>query len=265
VFKILPEQEEAITISDLLFDGILVIECETPPTSPPIIVEEMSTLDQPNLVRRNMSYDEAMFSEPPQGSSGLMRPLEEDKEGSLSSSPHSPNASIGHEVDVDVCLLPGIIDDSPEEECEQVWSYKKIQKALFDAVKRGNLKKIEQLHKQGARLANVDEYGLSPLHHSARLGRKEVVQYIVKNIPKEALDLQDEDKAQTALHKAAWYGYTGICRILVEAGASLTRTDYQGNTPYYKSIESEDLELQKYLLKKQEERGYDCELEEVAV
>jgi hypothetical protein len=64
----------------------------------------------------------------------------------------------------DVCLLPGIIDDSPEEECEQsvvvvvvlsinvclslfrVWSYKKIQKALFDAVKRGNLKKVYLLY-----------------------------------------------------------------------------------------------------------------------
>ena len=34
-------------------------------------------------------------------------------------------------------------------------------------------------------------------------------------------------RAQTALHKAAWYGYRGICKILVEANASLLRTDYQ--------------------------------------
>ncbi len=32
---------------------------------------------------------------------------------------------------------------------------------------------------------------------------------------------------QTALHKAAWFGYVDICRILVEAGASLNRRDYQ--------------------------------------
>ncbi len=38
-------------------------------------------------------------------------------------------------------------------------------------------------------------------------------------------------RAQTALHKAAWYGYRGICKILVEANASLLRTDYQVN-PY---------------------------------
>ena len=35
------------------------------------------------------------------------------------------------------------------------------------------------------------------------------------------------NRKQTALHKAAWYGYYSICEILVEAGASLSITDYQ--------------------------------------
>ena len=34
-------------------------------------------------------------------------------------------------------------------------------------------------------------------------------------------------RLQTALHKAAWYGYRGICKILVDRGASLLRKDYQ--------------------------------------
>lgn len=34
-------------------------------------------------------------------------------------------------------------------------------------------------------------------------------------------------RLQTALHKAAWYGYQSICEILVNKGASLTRKDYQ--------------------------------------
>ena len=34
-------------------------------------------------------------------------------------------------------------------------------------------------------------------------------------------------RAQTALHKAAWYGQRSICKMLVDAGASLSRTDYQ--------------------------------------
>ena len=54
-------------------------------------------------------------------------------------------------------------------------------------------------------------------------------------------------RLQTALHKAAWYGYRTICHTLVEAGASLTRKDYQGNTPYYKAKQSGDIELSTYL------------------
>lgn len=82
--------------------------------------------------------------------------------------------------------------------------------------------KVESIHRKGARLANVDQYGWSPLHHAARLGRKDVVLYIVENgngiahtiftciihyenvipsnnvfiilVPRDALDLQDEDK-----------------------------------------------------------------------
>lgn len=38
-----------------------------------------------------------------------------------------------------------------------------------------------EAHRNGARLANVDQNGLTPLHHAARLGRKDVVQYLVDN------------------------------------------------------------------------------------
>ena len=54
-------------------------------------------------------------------------------------------------------------------------------------------------------------------------------------------------RLQTALHKAAWFGYTDICKILIDKGASPTRTDYQYNTPYDKAIQSGDKELQQYL------------------
>ena len=34
-------------------------------------------------------------------------------------------------------------------------------------------------------------------------------------------------RLQTPLHKAAWYGYVSVCKLLVESGASLFRQDYQ--------------------------------------
>ena len=57
-------------------------------------------------------------------------------------------------------------------------------------------------------------------------------------------------RLQTALHKAAWFGYQDICQILIEKGASVWITDYQGNTPYDKSIQSGDVELQQYMKRK---------------
>uniref|UniRef100_A0A1X7VHK1 Uncharacterized protein n=1 Tax=Amphimedon queenslandica TaxID=400682 RepID=A0A1X7VHK1_AMPQE len=99
--------------------------------------------------------------------------------------------------------------------------------------------------------------------HAAKLGRKDVVQYLVSNVPRDSLDLQNEEKAQTALHKAAWYGYRGICKILVDVRASSLRTDYQANTPYLKSIESEDPKLKEYLQRKEREEKIRYEIEEV--
>ena len=54
-------------------------------------------------------------------------------------------------------------------------------------------------------------------------------------------------RLQTALHKAAWYGYRSICHTLVEAGASLTRLDYQNNAPNDKAKQNGDKELSHYL------------------
>ena len=63
-------------------------------------------------------------------------------------------------------------------------------------------------------------------------------------VPRDALDIVEDEKLQTALHKAAWYGYRDICKILVENGASITRTDYQvGSTDYPAYLYSSTLRL----------------------
>ena len=65
--------------------------------------------------------------------------------------------------------------------------------------------------------------------------------------PKSLIDVVDCERYQTALHKAAWYTRRTICSMLVEAGASLTKTDYQGNTPRKQALKAEDNELAEYL------------------
>ena len=56
-----------------------------------------------------------------------------------------------------------------------------LQKSFLDAVKRGQLDKVKAFHQQGAQPTMPDSNGWTPLHHAARLGRAEVVQYIAEN------------------------------------------------------------------------------------
>ncbi|XP_021346789.1 diacylglycerol kinase zeta-like [Mizuhopecten yessoensis] len=98
-----------------------------------------------------------------------------------------------------------------------------------------------------ANLLATDRYGMTALHHAARFGHKGIVKYLIDNAPPVILDMVDHEKGQTALHKAAWYQRRTICYMLVETGASLTRTDYQGNTPRMQALRADDRDLSVYL------------------
>lgn len=121
-------------------------------------------------------------------------------------------------------------------------------KALIDASKRGDLPRIVDLFvNQDANLLATDQYGMTALHHAARFGHKSIVKYLIENAQPVILDMVDFEKGQTALHKAAWYQRRTICYMLVEAKASLTKTDYQGNTPRMQALRADDKELAAYL------------------
>ncbi|XP_041452714.1 diacylglycerol kinase zeta-like isoform X1 [Lytechinus variegatus] len=122
-----------------------------------------------------------------------------------------------------------------------------LNKMLIDVSKRGDPMKYAELHRKGANLETTDQHGMTSLHHAARFGHKEIVQYLIEHGPKNLLDSRDVEKQQTALHKAAWYMRRTICAMLVEAGAALTITDYQGNTPRIQALKAEDTELASYL------------------
>ncbi|VDI11200.1 diacylglycerol kinase (ATP) [Mytilus galloprovincialis] len=121
-------------------------------------------------------------------------------------------------------------------------------KALIDASKRGDLPKIVDLFvNQDVNLLATDQYGMTALHHAARFGHKSIVKYLIENAQPVILDMVDFEKGQTALHKAAWYQRRTICYMLVEAKASLTKTDYQGNTPRMQALRADDKDLAAYL------------------
>lgn len=293
MFQVLPDQEDSISMGDILSDGLLVVELDPSgrlqaipetPTNPQILFspeEEAkpafmrleSATERRQVFGRNSSYEIACDNSPQHSTSpvspGPISPSVGDldvppipnpaaRSGDSSSPTQTPVLS---EEESPPHELPHVGDTGSDSQGTDtdVSGVSGVQKSFLDAVKRGQLDKVKAFHQQGAKLTMPDSNGWTPLHHAARLGRTEVVQYIAENIPRDALDIVEDEKLQTALHKAAWFGYKDICKILIEKGASPRRTDYQYNTPYDKAIQFGDIELQQYLKQKS---GFEEELKE---
>uniref|UniRef100_A0A3B4A1X2 Diacylglycerol kinase n=1 Tax=Periophthalmus magnuspinnatus TaxID=409849 RepID=A0A3B4A1X2_9GOBI len=94
------------------------------------------------------------------------------------------------------------------------------------------------LHQQGADLLLQDQNGCTLLHHTVDVGSKDIMKYLI-------------DNGETALHKAASSCQRTICHFLVEAGASLMKTDLQGETPKQRAEKAADHDLAEYLENRQ--------------
>ncbi|KAM6961658.1 diacylglycerol kinase iota isoform 2-T2 [Tautogolabrus adspersus] len=117
--------------------------------------------------------------------------------------------------------------------------------ALLKAASTGDLSTLSECVRRGVSLLVRDSGGCSALHIAARNGHTELVSFILQQGSKVLLDLTDREKGDTALHKAASEKQHSVCHLLVEAGASLQKTNFRGKTP---AEEAEgDSELATYL------------------
>uniref|UniRef100_A0A8B9HKB9 Diacylglycerol kinase n=1 Tax=Astyanax mexicanus TaxID=7994 RepID=A0A8B9HKB9_ASTMX len=117
---------------------------------------------------------------------------------------------------------------------------------------------LQELHTQGASLAVSDALGCTLLHYAVDVGSKEMVKYIINN---GMIVIHGE----TALHKAAASCHRTICGYLVEAGASLIKTDLQGDTPKVHAERALDWELAEYLENRQHHQMIQRDDQETAV
>uniref|UniRef100_A0A3Q1B806 Diacylglycerol kinase n=1 Tax=Amphiprion ocellaris TaxID=80972 RepID=A0A3Q1B806_AMPOC len=101
---------------------------------------------------------------------------------------------------------------------------------------------LTELHQQGADILLQDADGCTLLHHAVEVGCKDIVKYLIENGER-----QNSKIGETALHKAATSCQRSICHFLVEGGASLMKTDLQGETPKQRAEKAEDGELSEYL------------------
>nr|XP_025734692.1 diacylglycerol kinase zeta isoform X5 [Callorhinus ursinus] len=135
---------------------------------------------------------------------------------------------------------------------------------LIEAAKRNNFCKLQELHRAGGDLMHRDEQSRTLLHHAVSTGSKDVVRYLLDHAPPEILDAVEEN-GETCLHQAAALGQRTICHYIVEAGASLMKTDQQGDTPRQRAEKAQDTELAAYLENRQHYQMIQREDQETAV
>ncbi|GLD64768.1 diacylglycerol kinase zeta-like isoform X5, partial [Lates japonicus] len=136
---------------------------------------------------------------------------------------------------------------------------------LIECVKNKDVKKLQELHLKGADLTALDQSDCSLLHHAVSTGSKEMVRYILDNAPNDLLDVTEKLHGETVLHRAASLCHRTICHYLVEAGASLMKTDLQGDTPKNRAEKAHDAELAAYLENRQHYQMIQREDQETAV
>ncbi|XP_049497881.1 diacylglycerol kinase iota isoform X2 [Panthera uncia] len=123
--------------------------------------------------------------------------------------------------------------------------------AILQAVIAGDLMKLIESYKNGGSLLIQGPDHCSLLHHAAKTGNGEIVKYILDHGPSELLDMADSETGETALHKAACQRNRAVCQLLVDAGASLRKTDSKGKTPQERAQQAGDPDLAAYLESRQ--------------
>uniref|UniRef100_H3D8B5 Diacylglycerol kinase n=1 Tax=Tetraodon nigroviridis TaxID=99883 RepID=H3D8B5_TETNG len=138
---------------------------------------------------------------------------------------------------------------------------------LINCIKTEDLARLMELHQQAADILLQDAAGCTLLHHAVEAGSKEILKYLIDNdlVPTSHLDITERETGETALHKAASSCQRSICHCLVEAGASLVKTDLQGETPKQRAEKANDPELADYLENHQHYQTIQREDQETAV
>ncbi|XP_074171424.1 diacylglycerol kinase iota isoform X5 [Rhinolophus sinicus] len=137
--------------------------------------------------------------------------------------------------------------------------------AILQAVIAGDLMKLIESYKNGGSLLIQGPDHCSLLHHAAKTGNGEIVKYILDHGPSELLDMADSETGETALHKAACQRNRAVCQLLVDAGASLRKTDSKGKTPQDRAQQAGDPDLAAYLESRQNYKVFGHEDLETAV
>lgn len=104
------------------------------------------------------------------------------------------------------------------------------QTALHFAASKDQGRVAQQLLELGADAMPRDSAGWTPLHTAARTGSAEAARVLIAELPEGGIDATGPE-GQTALHRAAYWGHTELCAMLLESGATRKKFDARGRLP----------------------------------
>ncbi|XP_072278138.1 diacylglycerol kinase zeta isoform X1 [Pyxicephalus adspersus] len=243
-YRIDRAQEHLNYVLEICQDELYVLDPEliitqSVGTSPAIPNRDHPTNSNPHFQFPSSPPDSPATTEPHNGSMHAGRTCS-------NSSVSKPGDTCGQRTEND-------ISDCQPDEC------------LLEAAKSDDLEKFREAHRAGGNMAQRDIENRTLLHHAVNSGSKEIVKYIIEHAPSEILDVAELKNGETGLHLAASLRQRTICHYIVEAGASLMKTDLQGDTPKNRAEKAKDPELAAYLENRQHYQMIQREDQETAV
>ena len=109
------------------------------------------------------------------------------------------------------------------------------QTLLMLAVVDSNIDIVRLLCGKGANQELSDKRGWTVLHHSAKVGDKDVMEVVLENAGHKSLDRRN-GAGQSALHVAVRSGHAEVVTQLLDSGARMEVTDDQGWTSLHLAV-----------------------------
>uniref|UniRef100_A0A3P9L274 Transient receptor potential channel pyrexia n=1 Tax=Oryzias latipes TaxID=8090 RepID=A0A3P9L274_ORYLA len=150
---------------------------------------------------------------------------------------------------VDLQLLDGLISDGADPNSSDRYG----QTVLHEICRLWSVDVMRFFLDRGADLLCSDQFGVTALHVASALDYQDMVQFLIsQKADKDARTLLD---CQTPLHYAAKNDAVGAIRLLLQAGASSSCTDYKNRTPLHLAANMERSEAARVLLELGAEAG----------